>query len=177
MMTEYELRVLEIDQDEMVKRLEKLGAKKIGEFYQKRYVYDLNPPQKGKWIRLRTNGNETTLTYKNIIDNVINGTKEIEIIVDSFEKTNEFLEHIGFFHRNYQENYRIRYLLDNVEIDIDSWPMIPSYMEIEGCSEEDVLRIKDKLMVEEKNVTFFNCDDIYKDKYGIDISKIKDLKF
>lgn len=177
MMTEYELRVLEINKEEMMKKLEKLGAKKIGEFFQKRYVYDLSPIQKGKWIRLRTNGNETTLTYKNIINNLIDGTKEIEIVVDNFEKTNTFLENIGFIHRNYQENNRISYLLDGVRIDIDSWPMIPSYMEIEGESEEDVLNIKDKLIVDEKNVTFLNCDDIYKNRYGIDISKIKDLKF
>ena len=64
MKTEYEARVLEIDKDKMMNLLEELGAVKKGEYEQRRYVYDLKPVQKGKWIRLRTNGIKTTLTYK-----------------------------------------------------------------------------------------------------------------
>ncbi len=177
MKTEYEIRVLEIDKEEVIKKLETLGAKRIGEFKQKRYVYDLNPIQKGKWIRLRTDGSNTTLTYKDIICNTIDGTKEIEIAVDDFDQTNELLEKIGFFHRGYQENIRLKYILEGVEIDFDSWPMIPTYMEIEGKNEEDVVSVKEKLMIDDAKVTFLNCNDIYNDIYGIDISKIRELKF
>ena len=66
MKIEYEIRVLEINKEEIINKLEKLGATKIGEFNQKRYVYDLKPVQENKWIRLRTNGIKTTLTYKDI---------------------------------------------------------------------------------------------------------------
>ena len=59
MKTEYEIRVLETDKEKLIDKLEELGAKKVGEFNQKRYVYDLNPVQENKWIRLRTNGKET----------------------------------------------------------------------------------------------------------------------
>lgn len=177
MKTEYEIRVLEINKEEIVNKLEKLGAIKKGEFKQKRYVYDLVPKQKGKWIRLRTNGKITTLTYKNIISNTIDGTKEIELEVEDFEKANEFLEKIGFKNRSYQENKRIQYVLDDVEIDIDSWPMIPTYLEIEGKSERDIMSIKNKLDMDENKVTTLNCNDIYKQIYKIDISKIKELKF
>ena len=41
MKTEYEIRILEIDKEEVIRKLEELGAKKIGEFNQKRYVYNL----------------------------------------------------------------------------------------------------------------------------------------
>ena len=67
MKTEYEIRILEIDKESIIKLLEGLGAIKKGEYNQKRYVYDLKPVQNGKWIRLRTNGNETTLTYKDVV--------------------------------------------------------------------------------------------------------------
>lgn len=177
MKTEYEIRILEIDKEEMIKKLENLGAKKVGEYEQKRYVYDLRPVEKGKWIRLRTNGINTTLTYKDIVSNTIDGTKEVEIEVDDFEKTNEFLEKIGFKNRGYQENKRIQYILNNVEIDIDSWPMIEDYMEIEGMKEQDVLNMIKTLNIDESKVTTLNCDDIYKKIYNIDISKIKELKF
>ena len=177
MNTEYELRVLEIDKGKMIKKLQVLGAIKKGEYHQRRYVYDLRPAENGKWIRLRTNGEKTTLTYKNIESNTIDGTKEVEFEVEDFNKANEFLERIGFFNRGYQENDRIQYFLDGVEIDIDSWPMIPTYMEIEGKSKEEVMKMKEKLDLDESKITTLNCDDIYKQIYNIDISKIKELKF
>ena len=177
MKTEYEIRVLEINKEEIVNKLKKLGAIMKGNFKQKRYVYDLKPAENGKWIRLRTNGKVTTLTYKDIVSNTIDGTKEVEFEVEDFDKANEFLEKIGFINRSYQENERIQFILNNVEIDIDSWPMIPNYMEIEGKSEEEVLNMKRVLNIDESNVTTLNCDDIYRQIYKIDISKIKELKF
>lgn len=177
MKTEYEIRVLEINKEEIINKLKKLGATKKGEFKQKRYVYDLVPKQEGKWIRLRTNGKITTLTYKNIISNTIDGTKEIELEVEDFEKANEFLEKIGFKNRSFQENRRIQYVLDDVEIDIDSWPMIPTYLEIEGNSEEEVNNMVKKLGLSNLKITPLNCDDIYREFYNIDISKIEELKF
>ena len=177
MKTEYEIRVIEINKEEMINKLEEKGATFVGKYEQKRYVYDLQPVQKGKWIRLRTNGKTTTLTYKDIVSNTIDGTKEVEIEVDDFFNTNELLERIGFKSRSYQENERIRYILNDVEIDIDTWPMIPTYMEIEGKSEEQVRNMIKSLNIEESKVTALNCDDIYKEVYKIDISKIKELKF
>ena len=177
MKTEYELRVLEIEPKSIINRLEELGANKIGDFEQKRYVYNLNPAQDGKWIRLRTNGKKTTLTYKDIVRNTIDGTKEIEVEVSDFEITNELLEKMGYFNKGYQENKRIQYEFNNVEIDIDSWPLIPSYLEIEGQSEKEVTDMLKLLNINEEKVTALNCSYIYKKIYGIDIDKIKMLKF
>ncbi len=177
MKTEYEIRVLEINKDEIINKLESLGAVKKGEYDQKRLVYDLKPKEEGKWIRLRTNGTKTTLTYKDIVSNTVDGTKEVEIDVSDFNKTNEFLEKIGFFSRNYQENNRIQYVLKGVEIDIDTWPMIPTYLEIEGNSEKEVFDTLELLNLAKSKVTALNCDDIYKQIYGIDILNIKELKF
>ena len=87
--------------------------------------------------------------------------------VEDFYKANEFLKKIGFENRSYQENERIQYILNDVEIDIDSWPMIPAYMEIEGKSEEAVLNMKKILNIDESKVTTLNCDDIYKQIYKI----------
>ena len=84
--------VQSINKDEIIKKLERLGAEKKGEFEQKRYVYDLRPIENGKWIRLRTNGKVTTLAYKDIISNTIDGTREIEFVVDNFDEANEFLK-------------------------------------------------------------------------------------
>ena len=58
--------------------------------------------------------------------------KETEIVVPSIEEANSLLEALGFSYKSYQEKRRITYLLDNHEIDIDTWPGIPTYFEVEG---------------------------------------------
>ena len=177
MKTEYEVRVLEIDKDELIRKLESLNATKVGEFNQKRYVYDTIPKENGKWIRLRTNGKETTLTFKDVTSDKIDGTKEVEIEVSDLELTNEFLNKIGFFSKAYQENNRIRYILDDVELDIDSWPLIPTYLEIEGKDEKSVLDMIEKLELDKSKVTSLDVKSVYEKFDNIDISKIKDLRF
>ena len=84
---------------------------------------------------------------------------------------------IGFKNKGYQENTRITYMLNGVEIDIDTWPMIPTYMEIEGEAEREVLEMKKILEIDDSKITALNCMDIYSQIYNIDISKIKELKF
>ena len=177
MHTEIEERILEIDKDKVIKKLEELGAKKAGEWFYKRYTYDFTPKRESEWIRLRTNGVETTLTYKNVETREIDGTRELEIVVDDFEETNKFLEILGYIHKDYQENKRIRYYLNDVEIDIDTWPMIPTYMELEGPSVEKVKEVEDLLNVDKSKITTLFCDEIYREFYGIEILNMKELLF
>ena len=112
MKTEYEIRVLEIEKESIVKKLESLGAIQKGEYNQKRYVYDLKPIQKDKWIRLRTNGIETTLTYKDIdlddINVILEPAPYIADKVDMHKEKdwNEFLRLIGIANTNFQKKER-----------------------------------------------------------------------
>ena len=71
----------------------------------------------------------------------------------------------------------IKYLLDDVNIDIDSWPLIPTYAEIEGKSEEEVKKIIEKLEIDSSKITTMDVTSIYMEIYGIDILKIKNLEF
>lgn len=64
MKTEFEARILEIDVDAIVKKLESLGAEKVAERKLRRLVYDLEPGNETSWIRLRTDGTKSTLTVK-----------------------------------------------------------------------------------------------------------------
>ena len=76
MHTEFEVRVLDINKDRIIEKLELLGANKIAEFDYKRRVYNFNPATDHKWIRLRTDGNKTTLTIKKLEDFTIDGKLE-----------------------------------------------------------------------------------------------------
>lgn len=176
MSIEYEARVLEIDVEKLIKKLEELGAEKVGDWNQRRYVYDLQEDSKSKWIRLRTNGEKTTLTYKEIKAQTIDGTEEIEFEIKDFDTANEFLQKIGFKNGRYQENHRIRYMLNGVELDIDTWPMMPTYLEVEGKSEQEVYDMIKLLNLENEKIITSDVAEMYK-SYGHDVQNIKVLKF
>lgn len=177
MHTEYEVRILDIDKEKIIKKLEELGAKKESEFNYKRRVYNFNPPTDYKWIRLRTDGRKTTLTIKKIESFSIDGTKEMEIEVSDFEETNKMLEEMGYKAHTYQENKRIRYVLNNVEFDIDSWPYIPTYLEIEGKDEVSVKKMLEVLEVDKEKATSLDVQGVFKEFYNIDIAEVPVVKF
>lgn len=177
MESEYEITVLDIDVSEIEKKLESIGAIKQGEYLQKRNLYNFHEEYRGRFIRLRTNGEKTTLTIKDkSAKKEIGSVKELEIEVSSFEKTNEILELLGYEHSTYQENKRIIYKLGHIEFDIDTWPMIPTYLEIEGKNKEDVEKMIKILDIDEEKLSLDKVSEIYK-KYGIDIHQYKELKF
>ena len=162
MKTEYEVRILEIDHDQMIQKLESLGAIKKIDALQERYIYDVIPKNDHQWIRLRTNGEKVTLTLKDLQAKSIDGMKEIEIEVNDFNKTHELLENIGFHNKGFQQNKRVQYVLDGVEIDLDHWPLIPEYMEIEGDSEESVNKMLEILHIDKDKVVTLDVTSIYK---------------
>ncbi len=176
MKTEFEVKLLDIDVEKVKEKLEELGATKIAERNMRRHVYDIDPADQSTWIRLRNNGKKTTLTIKELHDESIDGTKEIEVDVGHFEDTNLILNKLGFFSKGYQENKRISYLLDRVEIEIDSWPKIPPYVEVEGKSIEDVEKVVKLLGFDMSQTSTLCVRDVYT-KYGIDIHSFKTLKF
>ena len=83
---------------------------------------------------------------------------------------------MGIKSRGYQENKRTQYILNGVEIDIDSGPRIPTNVEIEGKNEEEVMNTLEILELPKDKVTTLDVDSVYK-KYGIDLKVIKVLKF
>ena len=175
MHTEYEVRILDINRDELIEKLEKTSAVFQWDLMQRRFVYDFIPKEDNKWIRLRTNGEKTTLTIKNLTSSSIDGTQELEIEVDNFERCSLILKELGYSPRGYQENRRRQYILNGVEIDIDSWPKIPDYLEIEGPSEEAVFNTLEYLGFKREDATTRDVEGIFLD-YGFNLQEIYNLK-
>lgn len=174
--TEYEVRVLNIDVDKVINILENIGAKKIGSYFQKRYVYDIVKGENDRFVRVRDNGEVVTITYKDKRIRTISGTKELEIEVNDFQKAKELLNNLGFTDGPYQENKRVIYKLDDTEFDFDTYPNIPTYLEIESKDEATVNKYIKLLDLENNEQT---CDSIMKiyDRYGIHITGKDDLIF
>ncbi len=145
-MEEIEVKFLNIDKLSLEKKLLSLGAKKVGDFFYKRYVFDypdLRLNAKGAWIRLRDEGTRITLGYKERLGRSSHGgndkgMKEMEIEVNDFEKTRTLLKSIGLIEKFYEENRRSRWVKDTITFDIDTWPALQPYLEIEAHSWPDV---------------------------------------
>lgn len=178
-MIEHEIKILDVDVSALTTKLNGLGFKEQAHKLFRRVIFDVSPPDTNKWVRLRTDGNKTTLTYKNFRKDAIDGVEEVEVTVDDFEKTRALLMAAGLKSTSYQENKRVEFDSPDgatVTVSIDSWPRIPSYLEIEGSTSTDVELMLDRLDVQELAKTSVTTQEIYK-RYGLDLSKIIDLRF
>lgn len=173
---EHEAKILNIDPEATEHLILDKGGQKLAERFIRRYVYDITPGDQSKWIRLRDTGDEITLTVKQITSDAIDGTHEIEVTVDDFAATNALLGMMGFTPKSYQETKRTSFILDGAQVEIDTWPQIPPYVEIEAGSKDEVVRVAGLLGYAETDLTGENTIKIYA-KYGIDLNTIPALRF
>lgn len=168
-MEEIEVKFLNINKEELEKKLLEIGAHKVGDFFYKRQVFDypdLSLDKKGAWIRLRDEGDKIQLSYKQRLGMQGNsgndeGMKEIEFSVDNFEETAKFLYELGLSNKFYFENKRTRYEKDNIEFDIDAWPLLEPYLEIEADTWEDIYKAIDWLGFDKAEMKKFSTTQIY----------------
>ncbi len=142
----------------------------------RRHVYDINPNDPTTWIRLRDTGAEVTMTVKEIAHDGIDGTHETEITVDDFDTTNRLLGKLGFTPKSYQENHRASFTLDGAQLEIDTWPLIPPYLEIEADSRDHVVQVAALLGYGETQLTGENTIKIFA-RHGIDLNSTPELRF
>ena len=171
MKSEIECRALEVDVKDLLNKLKANNARFVGDWLQVRNCYDFNPVRENSWIRLRTNGKETTLTIKEVQGDKVGDTKESEIVVSDFNITDEILNKLGYYARSKQMNRRIRYILDGVEVDIDFWPQIPAFVEFEASSENDIYSVCEKLGIEKSRLVAFGVEEVY-NRYGLTIKNM-----
>jgi adenylate cyclase class 2 len=176
MPTEFEAKVLDIEPDSLVDKILRCGGRRTGYAVMRRYVYDIDSGDQSKWIRLRDSGTQVTLTVKEIEHDGIDGTVETEVVVGDFDTTNELLRRMGFEAKSYQETRRASFGLAEGRLELDWWPLIPPYLEIEGDSREHVVEVAKLLGIAEGQLTGENTIKVYA-RYGIDLGAIRDLRF
>lgn len=148
MQKEIETRFLEINKDELIKKLVSLGAIDKGEEKLEETIFhaaDGSWMGKGKFVRLRKTKNRVKLTYKVNVAQTVDSAMEIELEVSDIEKCKEFLLQIGLTEKRKVEKYRHTFEINGVTVDIDTWPRIPVYVEVEGSSVEVLKNISEQL--------------------------------
>jgi adenylate cyclase class 2 len=172
MQTEIEAKFLEIGAQEIRGKLNALGAKLIhAEHVMKRKNYDfqdLRLAEKNGWMRVRDEGDKVTLTYKQVDNLTIHGSKEVAVEVSDFDKTCAILEAVGLISKSYQETKRETWELDGAQVTIDTWPWIPTFLEIEAADEKIVEDIAEKLGLEIKNALRGSSITAYKHYFDLD---------
>ncbi|MFF4752489.1 class IV adenylate cyclase [Streptomyces sp. NPDC002514] len=168
---EYEAKFLGVDVDALRDRLKGAGAEQVfPKTMFTRLIFENDAVQGQQWLRLRDEGGKTTLTLKQVTDaSQINGTTEIEVEVNDLEKTAELLKALGLRQMRYQQNYREEWQLDGVTYDLDTWPDLPTFLEIEGSSEHAVRAATAVFGFDYTEARFGSIDLIYKSELGRDI--------
>jgi adenylate cyclase, class 2 len=181
MSPEFEARFLDIDAAQCISRLRDAGAVcEMSRTLMKRLIFQRPEVEQNRgWLRLRDEGTKTTLTYKQASGarSTIDSISEVEITVSDFEATKQLLVAVGFRAVRYQENYREEWRLDDVKYDFDTWPGLPTFVEIEGASEAAVKEGADVLGLDFAAASFGSVDELYQAELGRDILAEQELTF
>jgi len=176
---EIETRFLEINKDELIKKLISLEALDKGEEKLDEIIFhaaDGSWLGKRKFVRIRKTKNKTELTYKENVAQTVDSAREIEVEISDMEKCSQFLEKIGLKAMRRLEKYRHTFKLNDVTIDIDTWPKIPTYVEVEGPSVEALQNTCKQLDLDWEKRFDGDAREVFK-KYGYDLDKIDVVTF
>jgi adenylate cyclase, class 2 len=170
---EIETKILDINEKAVKEKLVSLGAEKILE---DRLIVDWYGPKNlthrgdDPWfLRIRSNSegkHEVTWKAKSDILGTTRKHKEINFFIDEPEKLSDLFEELGIEKYAHQEKNRISFSYREWKFDIDQYPGMPAFLEIEGDSEEHVKEAI-KLLNIENNRTWADgertlIDNVYK---------------
>ena len=171
MQIEIEAKFLGIDAQNIRETLKRMGAKRVHEERLMRRKNFDHPDRRlekiGGWIRVRDEGDKTTLAYKRLLDRTLEGTQEISMTVDDFDKACNLLLAIGLDNKSYQETRREKWEYDGVEIMLDTWPWIPTFVELESLSEEKLKEVASKLGLDWVNALHGSVEVAYQKYYDV----------
>lgn len=177
-MHEIEIKFLEIDVEKLQKRLKQLGASLVYDDLFEEWLF-ARPEWKEKRgrVRLRKQANTTLIAYKETLQETSLGNTEIEFEVNDQQSALEFLNKLNFQEQRYQQKRRIHYVLKDVAIDIDFWPLLPPMVEIESASLEKSKHVAKQLGFDLAKACNLDAFQIYTQIYHINLNEITNLTF
>lgn len=166
-MRELEVKILNIDLNQMEEKIKKLGGKLIAKEVQVNTLIDSKDKYIEKnldsYLRIRETKSiledniKYTLTMKkNVEREAIRENIETNIDISDREAMIKLLENLGYF--VYQEGYKERtsYILEGARLDLDTWDKDTypyPYMEIEVKNQDDLEQMINKLSISKENIS------------------------
>lgn len=151
MKTEYEVMFLWVDVDEIHKKIDIIWASSISkrQLY-KRKIYAIPGVDFSTFVRVRDEGDKVTLTIKSIGED--HGAdafaKELETVVGDFDMICQIVSVMWMKEVRYEENYRTKREINQVEICFDERPGVSPYIEIEWPDESSIQMVSELLWYE-----------------------------
>lgn len=167
MNTEIEVKFLHVNHDAVREKLREVGAVCEKPMRLMRRVTFDNATMKAKngWIRVRDEGDKVTIGYKQTDSLNIDGTKEIETTVGDFEAAVAIFKQLEIDGGSFQESKRESWRFGEVQIELDEWPWLDTFIEIEAPSEKQVGDVAAKLGFDMKNAVSGDVMVAYRDQY------------
>lgn len=170
---EHEIKVLNVNVQELVKRLEKIGAKKV--YDDDRTIIALDTSERmflnkqDKLIRVTDEGSIKVTMHVNQSKPEIK--EGIKFKTSRLKETMDFFHELGLNPISKVKAKRISYELGKIDFDIDKFPVIPAFLEIdiefleeEGYELEQLLK---ELGLENNKTVVMGTEDIH-NLYGKD---------
>ncbi len=165
-MKEIEVKILEIDVEEIDKKLKKIGAEKVFEGEIVSIYFDFPDrllEKEGKILRLRQKGAKSILTYKELISqDEAKIMDEYELTIDDFELIKRIFEGIGLLPLYEFNKHRTTYKLNQTHFEIDKYPDIPAFLEIEAPDLDTINEMVSKLGFSGEEVNSYSIKDVLK---------------
>jgi adenylate cyclase class 2 len=188
MNTEVEAKFLHIDHSLFRHKLTDIGATcLIPVRLMRRAIVDypdrrLQIGSPNSYIRIRDEGDKVTLTYKQFDSLSVDGAREIEVTVSSFEDTINIFTAAGLEVVSFQESKRETWKFTNCEIVLDEWPWLDPYIEIEAATEVEIQEVVSKLGLNWSEAVFGDVMVAYRDQYPYlnetqTVGTIKEVRF
>jgi adenylate cyclase class 2 len=141
-MQEIEVKILEIDPKKVVAKLKELGTKKVEAGMVSVTAFDFPDDRlmkKGSYIRVRTFGHRNELVLKTYEEQKEFRTMdEIETTVGDYNTTLKLFDALGMKVFAKHEKYRATYVIGSMKFELDKYPTMPWFVEVEAPSKEDV---------------------------------------
>ena len=134
--------------------------------------------KKWAYLRIRKEWIKTELILKFGIKTrlEVKAEKEISFNFDysEWENVRDYLKILGLWYSFFTEKQRISYILNawDVRIDIDTWPQMPTYIEIEWKKIENIFKVVKILWYSKDDVTLVNASKLFK-KYWINQTNLR----
>jgi len=173
-MQEIETKVLGVDKEEIKEKLKVLGVREI---QNTRLIVDWYGPKglthegDDPWyLRIRTTSDgKNEVSWKSLpkITGNTRHSDEVNINVSDALLTGKLFQNIGLEHYAHQEKDRISFILKDWNFDLDQYPNMPAYLEIEWKSHEHVQEAIKLLNLENHTSIGEGERKLITEKYGL----------
>ncbi len=140
-MQEIEVKILDIDVNDIRQKIISMGAIRVFDGDMQIVYFDSKEKKLEKrdgMFRLRSSSIGAQLTLKFTRREKAKIAEETEVEVSDFEKARIMLREVGLIEVKEYKKHRESYTIDNVHFEFDTLEGIPTFLEIEAQTEEEV---------------------------------------